>query len=1047
MPHAAHTPHRRPGAHPPVRRAAWALVCVATALMSVLMPVLSGCKPAQTPIGADPAKALPLLADATRRMQGNDTTGALEQVRAALKADRSLPGAHLLLGQLHLRLGDGLAAESAYTEAQRLGADRNDWVLPLAVALAGQGRPQALLDEARFDDAALAPQVRTALLLMKAEAATDLGQAAAAQRHIEAARALAPTQAVSWLAEVSTRLRAGQVPEAASAAAKAVALAPQSAAALTARGDVALAEGDRPGALALFEQAVAAAAVAATPADTAAAFEARVSRVGLLLENDAGGQRPGNGSGAASTHTPAGTPLSVETELQALVQAAPRDPRLIYLSALLAERLGKPEAARAALTTVAQTLLRVPPEALRYRPQLLMLGALAHLGLGEPAQARVHLDAALLNPAAAPAAKLLAQSFLAERNLERALGVLENYLKQRPNDQQALLMMVSTQLALGRHTRAASLLQTTLARTDSAALRGMLAAVTISTGGLDTASQEMALALKLNPGNTGLLAALCALQLHSGQPAKALQTAQLLAQREPGNPGWQHLLGVAQLRAGQPQAARGAFEAAIRLDDQFAAPRVALARLLAEAGALDDAQTQLQALLQRQPGHSDALFELGRLAARRGQPAQARPWFEKAQATAGAGDHQATLALVDLHLNQGQLPEANTALRALALRATDDLQVMLMQARLAVANGDGPAARNLLARATGLAGYEAGSLVQVAVLQMQLGQTSGAQYALEKALSDNPRLLPAQALLVDVELRLGEFERAESRVKQLLTDHPRQGLVHALQGDLALARGHGAEKRTGAGPTSAALPATTPATTPATPPAKTPAAPAAKAAPASAATTPSADNSPSPAALATALAAYRRAHQFEPSGAHLLRIHRTLWQTDPAAANASAERWLAQTPGDHAVRRVLADGQARLGQYAAARASYELLAQATPGDAEALNNLAHVLVLLKDPQAVTVAEKALAIAPGDAHVMGVAGWANIAAGQTERGLNWLRAARLRDPLNADTRYFLGAALAAQGRSVDARAELSAALASGQRFLHAADAQALLERLK
>ena len=962
-----------------------------TLALALVLP-LGACRSSQTPSLADPAKALSLFEDAAKRLQRQDNAGALTQVRAALKADRSLPGAHLLLGQLQLALGDVVAAETAYTEALRLGADRNDLLLALAAALAGQGKPQALLDEARFDDAGLAPPVRTALLLMKAEAATDLGQADTAQRHIEAARALAPQQAASWLAEVSTRLRLGQVEPALAAAMQALALAPQSAAALAARGDVAQAQGDRSLALAMYDKARGAVIGAAPPAanaistDSVAAFEARISRAGLLLEAD-------SGVTIASADLPA--------ELKALSQAAPRDPRVAYLRAVLAERQGLPEAARNTLSDIAQTLRRVPPEALRYRPQLLMLGALAHLGLGEPEKARVHLEMALLNPAAAPAAKLLAQSYLAERNLERAVSVLETYLKQRPDDQQALLLMVGTQLALGRHTRAANLLQTTLSRKDSPALHGMLAATAVSTGGLEAAGNELALALKLNPNSSGLQAALCALQLHSGQPALALQGALALAQREPGKPGWQHLLGVAQLRAGQPQAARAAFEAAIRLDDQFAAPRVALARLLAQAGALDDAQTQLQALLQRQPAHSDALFELGRLSARRGQAAQALAWFEKAQTAAGPGDYQATLAITDLLLGQGKTPEAATALRALALRAPDDLQVMLMQAQLALANGDSALARNLLARATSLAGYEAGALMQIAVMQMQLGQTSGAQYALEKALSSNPQLLPAHAMLVDVELRQGEIDRAEARVKQLLTNHPRDSLVHALQGDVALARS-----------TKLANPSPALAST-----------------------------------LASALAAYRRAQQLQPSSAHQLRIHRTLWQTDPAAANAAAERWLADVPNDHAVRRVLADGQARLGHYTAARQSYEVLAQATPGDAEALNNLAHVLVLLKDPQAAAVAEKALALAPGEAHIMGVAGWANVAAGQTERGLNWLRAARLRDPANADTRYFLGATLAQQGRTADARAELSAALGAGPAFVHAADAKALLERLK
>jgi len=59
----------------------------------------------------------------------------------------------------------------------------------------------------------------------------------------------------------------------------------------------------------------------------------------------------------------------------------------------------------------------------------------------------------------------------------------------------------------------------------------------------------------------------------------------------------------------------------------------------------------------------------------------------------------------------------------------------------------------------------------------------------------------------------------------------------------------------------------------------------------------------------------------------------------------------------------------------------------------------------------------------------------------------LRDARLRDPANADTRYYLAAALAGTGRSVEAREELKSALASGASFASAKEAQELLQTLK
>ena len=165
------------------------------------------------------------------------------------------------------------------------------------------------------------------------------------------------------------------------------------------------------------------------------------------------------------------------------------------------------------------------------------------------------------------------------------------------------------------------------------------------------------------------------------------------------------------------------------------------------------------------------------------------------------------------------------------------------------------------------------------------------------------------------------------------------------------------------------------------------------------------------------------------------------------AAGQTAEAWLRAHPGDPQVRGLLAATHARAGNLPQARLNYEALVAAAPDDAEALNNLANVLLLQKDPTALPVAEKALARKPGVAHIIGTAGWAAYHAGQGDRALQLLRDARLRDPANADTRYFLGVVLASKGRNAEARDELRGAIASGPGFLHAKAAQSLLDSLK
>jgi Flp pilus assembly protein TadD len=103
--------------------------------------------------------------------------------------------------------------------------------------------------------------------------------------------------------------------------------------------------------------------------------------------------------------------------------------------------------------------------------------------------------------------------------------------------------------------------------------------------------------------------------------------------------------------------------------------------------------------------------------------------------------------------------------------------------------------------------------------------------------------------------------------------------------------------------------------------------------------------------------------------------------------------------------------------------------------------------MAKDPLALALAERALTLKPAAPHILGTTGWAAFKAGQTDRALQLLRDARLRDPDNAETRYFLASVLASTGRSAEARQELEAALAGGRNFASAKDAERLLGTLK
>jgi len=245
------------------------------------------------------------------------------------------------------------------------------------------------------------------------------------------------------------------------------------------------------------------------------------------------------------------------------------------------------------------------------------------------------------------------------------------------------------------------------------------------------------------------------------------------------------------------------------------------------------------------------------------------------------------------------------------------------------------------------------------------------------------------ALMTEVELRQGEPAKAEQRARDIVAKFPKRAVGHSLLGDIAQTRGQAAQ----------------------------------------------------------ALEAYHRAHQLEPSTQTFLQLFGALSNQDGGKpALQLAQQWVKAHPKDAQAQKTLANAYARAGQFAQAKGAYEQLLKLTPDDSDAINNLANVLLRLKDPGAIAVAEQAVAKNPANYNAIDTLGWALFQGGQADRALQLLREARLRQPGSAEIRYHLAAVLAQTGRKTEAREELDAALKLGQDFAAKADAQALLKTL-
>ena len=909
---------------------------------------------------AGKGKSDSFFADAKGRFDKGDFAGALIQARNALQEDREHIAARILMGRAQLNTADFTSAETALIGALAAGAERAELVVALAQAYAGQGKQKLVLTSPDMNPAGLPTSVRQPLLLIQGAAHADLGDIPAALRTIAEARALDPQTPGSYLAEVPIRLRQSQYKEAAEIVEKGAALAPDSAEAHYMRGSVQHAAGKGAEAVASYGKAI---------QKEPTHLGALIARAGLLID--------------------LGKTADASADLAVVKTTAPRHPLGIYLRALLAERDNKVKESQDALRELTTQLDQIPLDYIRYKPQVLMLNGLAHYGLNEPEKAKQYFEIYLKAQGDAPIAKPLAQIYLRSRNYEQAITVLEIYLRARPDDAQALALLGSALMAKGQYARAANLMEQAVKTREDPTLQTVLGLSLLGGGQSANAIKQLEKAVKIDPGQIQAATTLIAYYQRTRQFAKAIQVADALSKKKGNNPGLLNMVGGLKLSAGDQAGARASFESARKLDPKFTLPTLNLARLDLQANLLDAAEGRLKELLTIEPKNPDVMFEMATLADRRGRPAVALDWLEKAAAHAGPRDVRPGLALAEFHLASGNPRTALKVLKTTGTKAPDDFLIQLLTAKAQMASGDAVGAKISLANATRVAEFNPDFQTRVAELQLAINNLAGADYSLTKALSTQSSYLPAQILRAEVDIRQGNLVAAEKSARELVTRLPKSAVGQLLLAQIAAKKGQAAE----------------------------------------------------------ALAALRRAHAVEPSTNTFLRLFNALAQSKGIGATDFAAQWLKTHPNDVLAHSRLGMHFARLNDLPAAKQAFAAALTIAPNRPELLNSLANVLIRLKDPEATKVAEKAVQNNPGNGLVLDTLGWAQFHQGLVEQGLATLRKARDLEPDHPEIHYHLGVVLAQTGQKAQAVDELRTALKLATEFPGADKAAELLASLK
>lgn len=715
-------------------------------------------------LGADnQVEAARYYEDALSRYEKKDVPGAIIQLKNALQRDSRMLSAHVLLARAYLENGDPAAAESALTNAARMGVARSEIAEMQAQALFYQGKFQDLLE--KLPTAGLPAQVQQTIQLLRVYAALELGDPVAAETALKSAQSLGQTTAGVLVAQGMLNLKRGQTAQARQAAEQALRLNPREGRAWNLLASIDHMNGIPQRALDHYAKALALAP---------GLRDARVARIGLLLDID--------------KFDAAGK------EIQQALKQQGDDPRLTYLHALYLEQKGDARGARAALLETAKLIDALPPGAIARRGQLLMLGALAHHGLNAPEKAMSYLGGYIkLYPDHAGARKLLGAIYLRQGNTDAAVRVLEKAHQAMPGDAKVVTLLAAAYMAKQQPARAAALLERAgAAAQQEPEVAAALGFSLLGAGRGDEGLEHLQRAFSGKSGDPKIGSALVMLHIQRGRPREAVRVAETLTRKYPRNAVGHNLLGVAHAAAGDRTAARTAYRQALRLEPELAAARLNLGKLETLEGRYDEARRQFQRILEKDGRNVPAQYELARSEEAAGRTGEAIRWLELIRSRNGS-DVQAAVRLVDLYLQQEQTDKALEAAQQASGVSPDDFRVLSALGRAQAAAGQADRAKVAFLHMAREAGSDIGKLAEAARLQLALGDLDGAYFSLNQAFTADPNAPQAHIQMASLELRRGQRDRAFERMRRLAAAQPRSGPIQRALGDVALAAGDAAQ--------------------------------------------------------------------------------------------------------------------------------------------------------------------------------------------------------------------------------------------------------------
>lgn len=634
-----------------------------------------------------------------------------------------------------------------------------------------------------------------------------------------------------------------------------------------------------------------------------------------------------------------------------------------------------------------QALLRGLPDNIN----LLLLSGQNELKLNSAVQAETLFSRALtLQPNNDKARRLLAQAQLALGQVPRSLTTLAPLI-DKPNAGPELLTLAAEAELLNGNSQAANALyaRATKLKPDDPKLRTVLATAAIGRESDDWVLNELRSIAASDTVGTSAEMALVSAHLRRGEAAEALKALDTVDAKRPKDPNMRILRGQILVGQGDLAGARRALDSALEASPANQKAVLALSALDLREDKLPEARKRVQALLKQQPRNTRLLLAMAELQARAPADPVARKKLLDEAVRADATDGDAHAALVAYQVEAGNLDAASVAAQAAVTAMPLSLDMLELQARTLLQRGQAQQALSSYAKMTSLAPRDPRGHLGTIDIHLRESHLDDARRAIDRALQAAPGTPALQTRAFLLAMRNQQAPQALAIARSLQTERPGDAQGWILEGDL-----EASQQKWG-----------------------------------------------------LAAEAYRKA--IDKTGADGLRLkYLHVLELDGRAAESRtiAAARLKAEPNDHALRFYLGDKAQRAGDMKLARQHYEDLLKRQPEHVPALNNLAGLLLIQKQPDALALAKRAALLAPRQPAVLDTLAQAQAAEGNLGDAIATQQQAVNLAPQAGDLRLALAKLLVSNGDRAEARQHLGKLADMGKAFSKQAEAAKMLQDL-